>query len=108
MSAPRVELLYFTGCPQVDAARQALRAALEAEGLAPAWQEWNGDDARTPADRRGYGSPTVLVDGRDVATAPAAGDRCCRIYREGAALRGAPGAATIRAALRASATARDG
>jgi hypothetical protein len=32
---PTVELVFFQGCPHVEAARQALQAALDALGLRP-------------------------------------------------------------------------
>lgn len=100
MSTPRVELVYFTGCPHVEATREALRAALDAEGLPPAWTEWNRDDEATPGALRRHGSPTVLVDGRDVAPAPADAN-CCRLYPDEAGFASAPGIAMIRAALAA-------
>ena len=38
MEAPLIELVYFTGCPHVDAARAALRTALNAAGLPAQWR----------------------------------------------------------------------
>ncbi len=63
---PAAELVYFRGCPHVAAARKALHDALTATGFAPDWQEWDQENPRTPVRVRGYGSPTVLVGGRDV------------------------------------------
>lgn len=73
-----VELIYFEGCPNVDAAREHLARALEAEGLSAAWTEWDVDDAETPEEKRAFGSPTVLVDGVDVtgASEPVAFQAC--------------------------------
>ncbi|MGH8161740.1 MAG: thioredoxin family protein [Gammaproteobacteria bacterium] len=99
MKAPRVELVYFTGCPHVDGARDALREALSAEGMQPKWVEWNRDDATIPETLRQYGSPTVLVDGHDVAPAPADAN-CCRLYPGDEGLRSAPEVDAIRAALK--------
>lgn len=65
-SIPTVELVYFAGCPHVDAARVALRRALTGAGLAPAWQEWDQGSPDAPARVQGLGSPTILVAGRDV------------------------------------------
>lgn len=107
MTFPRVELVYFTGCPHVNAARNALRSALEAEGLEVRWREWNRDDPHTPESLRRYGSPTVLVDGRDVVDAPDGGS-CCRVYAHGNRLVGAPDAGTIRAVLAATRVAQGG
>jgi hypothetical protein len=76
---PLVELVYFPGCPHVEVARAALRVALERSGLAPVWQEWDQTTQAAPAHVHWLGSPTVLVDGRDVTgpRAPTAG-RACR------------------------------
>ncbi|MFW6200935.1 MAG: hypothetical protein ACOC8B_00010 [Gemmatimonadota bacterium] len=62
MSKPEVELVYFDGCPNADEARANLRAVMD-DG---SWREWNLSSADTPDRVRRYGSPTVLVDGRDV------------------------------------------
>ncbi|MGH8274135.1 MAG: hypothetical protein ACRES9_07780 [Gammaproteobacteria bacterium] len=99
MSPLHIELIYFTGCPHVEAARDAIRAALAAEGMQPEWTEWNRDDATTSEALRQYGSPTVLVDGSDVMPTPADAN-CCRLYPGDEGLRNAPEAETIRAALK--------
>jgi len=66
MSGYRIELIYFDGCPNAEQARANLAAATGcAEGEA-AWREWNLDDEATPARYQRFGSPTVLVDGKDV------------------------------------------
>ena len=62
MSDHQIELVYFDGCPNADKTRKNLRKAL-GEGW---WREWNLSSADTPERYRRYGSPTVLVDGRDV------------------------------------------
>jgi mercuric ion transport protein len=76
---PLVELIYFAGCPHVEPARAALRIALERAGRAPVWQEWDQTAPEAPAHAHGLGSPTILVDGRDVtgASTPTTG-RACR------------------------------
>ena len=91
-----IDLVYFSGCPHVDAARAAVRAALRAAGLPEAWREWNQSDPETPERLRDYASPTVLVGGVDVTGAGPAGGgpRCCA--------GGAPSAAAVEAALRTS------
>ena len=62
MSQRKVELIYFDGCPNADRAREALRSVLESDS----WTEWNLSMEETPDQFRSYGSPTVLVEGRDV------------------------------------------
>jgi hypothetical protein len=66
---PLIELVYFSGCPRVDAARAALRTALEGVGLPAEWQEWDQARSETPARLQGHASPTVLVGGKDVTGA---------------------------------------
>lgn len=77
---PTVELIYDSDCPNVPRARENLLRAFSQTGLAPRWQEWARADADSPAHVRAYGSPTILVDGRDVAGVTAADAACCRIY----------------------------
>ncbi len=88
-----VELVVFRGCTHAEQARRNLHAALEASGRAPEWVEWDRESADTPERLRVYGSPTVLVDGRDVTGAVG--------EAKGAACRadGAPTVSQIRAAL---------
>jgi hypothetical protein len=62
MNEHTIELVYFDGCPNADQARANLRAALDGG----AWREWNLTSPDTPERLRRYGSPTVLIDGRDV------------------------------------------
>lgn len=71
---PEVELVYFRGCPHVEAARQALRAAFAAMGVTPEWKEWDQECPEVPARIQGYSSPTVLIGGRDVQGGTAGAD----------------------------------
>jgi hypothetical protein len=59
---PRVELVYFGGCPNVDRARSALVAAGFANFI-----EINQDALVEGDPYRTYSSPTVLVNGEIVA-----------------------------------------
>lgn len=63
-----IRLLYFNGCPNVDAARANLRAALAQAGLPVRWVETDLESRDCPQQWRGFPSPTVLVGGADVAT----------------------------------------
>lgn len=79
-----VELIYDTDCPNISHAREALLKAFIEVGLLPSWTEWARESRESPAYVRGYGSPTILVDGRDVASAePGNGGSSCRLYRNG-------------------------
>lgn len=100
---PTVELIYDGDCPNVDAARRQLRRAIAGVGLPPRWREWRGDDPASPARVRGYGSPTILVDGEDVAPAGDSAGACCRVYaRPGGSLAAVPSVDAIASALRAA------
>jgi len=95
-----VELVYDRDCPNVPAAREQLLAAFKAAGREPSWQEWDVSLAAVPEHVRGYGSPTILVDGADVAGGePTGTDVCCRIYAGDSGPRGVPPLAQIVAAL---------
>ena len=107
---PAVALVYDETCPNVDECRTALRAALSAVGASPVWNEWDRNSASTPAAYRGFGSPTVLVNGHDIsgpATALPAHGNSCRIYPgdAGRSTCGAPSVTTIVNALLAEAVA---
>lgn len=115
---PRVELVYDLECPNVDNARQALRAALGEFGVEAVWREWDRNSSETPFGLRRYGSPTILVNGRDIAgcmdqcvshgTDPCCSEsktvepdgNSCRVYREDSgALCGTPSINLILKAL---------
>ena len=100
-----VELIYDADCPNVEAARANLRCALGATAGPRTWREWRSDDPHTPDHARGYGSPTVLVNGRDVAgEGPTNSGACCRLYaRNGGRHHGVPPVELLVAALHESA-----
>ena len=93
----RVELIYDTGCPNVQRARKAMLVGFSRAGLQPSWNEWDRKSPESPGYVREYGSPTILVDGRDVAgVAPSNGGSSCRLYRNGSgSFQGAPSAELI-------------
>ena len=97
---PTVELVYDPECPNVEAARKQLRVALSASGLPDEWREWNRAAAGSPSRVRGFGSPTILVNGRDIAGTSAPGADNCRVYTgENGKLAGFPSQKMIAAAL---------
>lgn len=79
MSEPNIQFLAFEGCPLADAAREALEQALRTVGLQ--YDEVDLLDPKTPDDLRGWGSPTILINGRDVTGAPKGNSIGCRVYR---------------------------
>ena len=96
-----VELVYDAGCPNVAEARGNILRAFGLANLPPAWTEWEQSGTDAPGRVRGFGSPTVLVNGRDVAGAEPARDlACCRLYQTSdQQYRGAPSADLIFTAL---------
>lgn len=82
---PRIELLGFPDCPNTPELRANLTAALASIGKG--WTFKDTDQEKLPEGdiRRGYPTPTVLVNDRDlyglpVPTAPSMG---CRMYPGG-------------------------
>jgi mercuric ion transport protein len=95
-----VELVYDKDCPHVGAARANLLRAFEAAGVPAKWTEWEQSSSDTPAHLRGFGSPTVLVEGHDVAGAqPVEGLACCRLYETDDGRGGVPPVGLIAGAL---------
>jgi len=74
----------------VGGARSALATACREAGIPAVWTEWNSGDQGCPEHARNLGSPTILVNGEDVAPGPhpwaprepGEGPRC-RMYRDG-------------------------
>ena len=83
VSSPRVELLFWAGCPSHERALAELRAVIAETGGDP--QAVEVREVRTDGDahREGFvGSPTIRVDGADVQPPrdePAG--LTCRVYR---------------------------
>lgn len=83
MAQPRVELLFWAGCPSYPEALAQLREAMAQTGLDPhrlTLREVADEDAARR--ERFVGSPTIRIDGRDVhdpGDEPAA--LACRVYR---------------------------
>jgi hypothetical protein len=81
----RVELVYDRDCPNVAGCRAALRAALTTLGMPAVWKEWERSSPGMAAGYRSFGSPTVLVDARDIHTGAQNGDAAgnsCRVYAD--------------------------
>lgn len=98
----RVELVYDRDCPNVPGARAAIVRAFCDAGLTPRWSEWMRTATECPERVRAFASPTVLVDGADVA---GEGSRAlagaCRLYVDADGRQtGIPPAEIIAAALR--------
>jgi hypothetical protein len=106
---PEITLVYDADCPNLPAARVALREALKREGLEPQWVEYDRAAPGTPASLLRFGSPTILVDGVDAAgEAGGAATASCRLYPSERGVRGVPpveaiAGAIVHRAVRASA-----
>ena len=99
LNKPVVELVYDFDCPNVEECRIALRRALTEIGAAPVWREWDRNSPATPTAYRNLGSPTVLLNGRDLCGpgAEIPGGNSCRLYAddERECLCGAPTVKTL-------------
>ena len=96
-----VELIYDLDCPNVKAARAQLLRAFAETGLSPQWQEWDRNAPESPPQRCAFGSPTILINGQDVADTSSSTDSdCCRLYLDDTGgLHGVPSVAAITSAL---------
>ena len=94
---PAIELLGFPGCPNTPAMRDHLRAALASIGKGWTFKDTNQEKLPASDLRRGWPTPTVLVNGRDLfdMPAPTAPSMGCRMYPGGV-----PSAADIADTLR--------
>jgi hypothetical protein len=84
VSAPKVEFLWWQGCPSWEAALAQLREAMQSAGLDPETIEVEEIKTEAKAEGRGFvGSPTIRVDGRDVQPPdePEPAGLTCRVYR---------------------------
>ena len=99
-----VELIYDADCPNVPSTRFVLMEAFARVGLSPVWVERERGDQANPGYVQRYGSPTILVNGRDVCGAPPGQVAAsCRVYvHETGVIRTSPPLRAVEAALRAS------
>jgi hypothetical protein len=99
----KVEILYFSGCPNHAPAVERVREVLKQEGAVADMIEVEVKDVAT-AEKIGFlGSPSIRVDGQDIEPAVRDSDgfgMMCRIYIDGGQRSGVPSAEWIRAALR--------
>src|SRR5215212_6277190 len=111
MPGPRVELLWWSGCPSTDQALRELRQEMKALGLDPAALEVREVDTDAQASDVDFvGSPTIRVNGEDIH--PPKGDPVgltCRIYRtRDGRVSPLPDRADVRDALQAAIERGDG
>lgn len=101
--SPRIELLWWRGCPSTDRALGELREEMSDLGLDPSAVVLEEVGTDSDARRRAFvGSPTIRVDGVDVqepAQEPVG--LTCRVYRlRDGRISALPDREDVRAALR--------
>ena len=99
---PRVEILYFEGCPNHEQARALVERIAAELTVEPEILLVEVPDSDAAIALKFLGSPTVRVNGRDVE--PGAEERhdfvlSCRVYRSERGLAGQPDERWIREAL---------
>lgn len=102
MSRPRVEILYFDGCPNHEATRSLVERVAAELRVQPEIELVHVPDADAATRLRFLGSPTVRVDGLDVEPGAERRDDfvySCRVYRHETGLSGLPDEGLIREAL---------
>lgn len=84
-ASPKIELLGFPGCPNTPELRDNLKAALASIGKGWTFTDTNQEALPEHDLRRGWPTPTVLVNGRDLfgMPAPTAPSMGCRMYPGG-------------------------
>ncbi len=97
----KIELIYDADCPNLTQARALLIKAFARTGVSARWLEWDRASPESPGYVRAFGSPTILVDGKDVAETDAvSGSGACRVYSDSAGrLSGIPPLETVSLAL---------
>lgn len=78
----KIELIYDVGCPNIPKARELLETAISRLSLDTEWIEWDRASNSSPSYVLQYGSPTILVDGKDIVPQPTSCGNSCRIYRD--------------------------
>jgi hypothetical protein len=95
----RIEVLYVAECPSHPAAVKLVKDVLRAEGIAAEIREVLVKDDRMATDLAFCGSPTIRINGRDVAgSTPNTFALSCRLY-PGSTEIGLPPAEMVRRAL---------
>ena len=100
----RIEVLYVLDCPHHSSAVKQLRDVLLAEGVRAEINEVTVTDAKAAEEHRFRGSPTIRINGQDIAGeshSPLPFAVACRIY-PGAKEAGVPPLEMMQRAVRAA------
>jgi hypothetical protein len=90
---PRIELLYFEGCPTYKLTREIIMELLASTGVPAEVREVNVSSDARARQLEFIGSPTVRIDGRDVDPAPEGAQQYgpkCRVCEADGKLVGSP------------------
>lgn len=100
-SFPKVELLYFDGCPTYVEAEQNLRTVLDEGGVDAGVSLVAVNTDEEACRLRFPGSPTIRIGGRDLfpVSERSRWGLACRVYPTPEGPRGAPTPEMLRAAL---------
>ena len=79
MAELKIQFLAFDGCPLADAARRSLDDAMASLNLS-SYEVIDILDPDAPEDLKGWGSPTILINGKDVAGGNQGDGVGCRVY----------------------------
>ena len=100
---PRVELLYFAGCPTYKIARQIVSDVLRAAGIVTEVREIKVTTDAQARLLKFIGSSTVRIDGRDVDPSADGAQQYglkCRVYEADGKLVGSPSREMVLSALK--------
>jgi len=76
-----VEFIFDKDCPNIKETRVNLMKAFSKVKLSAKWKEWDRNSDKSPDYARKYGSPTILINGKDIADVlPESNANCCRLY----------------------------
>jgi hypothetical protein len=100
----RIDILYFDGCPNHELADKRVRDVLNDLGVEAELVHINVKDEATAEEVRFPGSPTVRVNGEDVAPGSNGEPYSmrCRVYPTTSGFEGAPDKDAIRTAIEKS------
>lgn len=100
--SPKIELLYFDGCPNVEPVKQLLDEVLKSLGIIADIENIEVTDNESAVRNRFLGSPSIRVNGKDVEIEEDPDTQYsmrCRIYRTAAGHSGMPSKQLLRKAL---------
>lgn len=99
---PTVELLWFSDCPNHEAARRLVHTLIDQYAPGVTLRDIDAKDPALAAAHRFPGSPTIRVNGIDVDPGyvdPGDYTPRCRLYRTAHGLRGVPEPEWVQAAI---------